>query len=97
MAEKKEEFPFGTPQEHKLMCEKHNLMPIDVTCEDCGKFICSTCVKEEHKVYNWQTIQTAAILITRGLLKILNKIEENVIQRMDKTIKRTFEEMTEDK
>lgn len=97
MAEKKEEFPFETPQEHKLMCEKHNLMPIDVTCEDCGQFICSTCVKEEHNDHNWQTIQTGTIFITRAILKSLNKIEEYDIQRIEKTIQRTFEEMTENK
>ena len=34
MAEKEKEYPLGTPQEHTLMCEKHDLMPIDVTCED---------------------------------------------------------------
>ena len=43
------EYPLGTPQEHVLMCEKHVLMPIDVTCEDCEGFICSKCAKEDHK------------------------------------------------
>ena len=38
MANKEEEFPLGNPQEHALMCEKHALRPIDVTCEDCEEF-----------------------------------------------------------
>ena len=46
MADKEEEYPLGTPQEHALMCEKHALVPIDITCEDCEEFICSKCAKK---------------------------------------------------
>ena len=63
------EYPLGTPQEHAFICEKHALMPIDVTCEDCGEFICSKYAKEDHKDHDWITISTAATLRTRGLLK----------------------------
>ena len=87
MAEK-EEYPLGTPQEHVLICEKHDLMPIDVTCEDCEEFICSKCVKENHKGHDWITISTAATLKTRGLLESLKKIEEEDIQLMDKKIQK---------
>lgn len=74
MAEKEEEENLlATPQEHALMCEKHYLMPIDITCEDCEDFICSACAKENHKEHNWQTIQTAASLKARGHLKSLRK------------------------
>ena len=65
MAEKEEECILETPQEYVLMCEKHNSMPIDITCEDCEEFICSKCVKEAHKEHNWITISTAATLRTR--------------------------------
>ena len=81
-----EEYPFGTPQEHVLMCEKHALMPIDITCEDCEEFICSKCVKEDHKDHDWITISTAATLRTRGLLKANTKIEEEDIKQIDEKI-----------
>ncbi|XP_078312762.1 uncharacterized protein LOC144619210 [Crassostrea virginica] len=93
----KEEYPFGTPQEQALMCENHNLMPIDVTCEDCEEFICSKCAKEDHKDHNWITISTAAVLKTRGLLKSLTKIEEEDIQQMNKEIEKASQQIEENK
>lgn len=99
MADKKrEEERFSdTPQEHSLMCERHYLMPIDVTCEDCETFLCSTCVKEDHTDHNWQTIHTAATLRTRGLLKFLTKIDENDIQQIDEKIKLASRQLEENK
>ena len=97
MADKEEEFPLGTPQEHALMCEKHTLMPIDVTCEDCEAFICSKCAKEDHKDHDWITISTAATLRTRGLMKSLRKIEEEDIQKLDEKIQRASQQMEENK
>ena len=88
MAEAKEEYTLGTPQEHVSMCEKHKLMPIEIICEDCDKFICSNCVKEDHKDHNWNTIITAATLITRGLMKSIKKFEEEDIKKIDERIKR---------
>ena len=87
----------GTPQEHVLICEKHDLMPIDVTCEDCEEFICSKCVKENHKGHDWITISTAATLRTRGLLKSLKKIEEEDIQLMDKKIQKASQLLEKNK
>ena len=49
VAAMEKEYPLGTPQEHVFMCEKHVLIPIDVTCEDCEGFIFSKCAKEDHK------------------------------------------------
>ena len=92
-----EEYPFGTPQEHVLMCEKHALMPIDITCEDCEEFICSKCVKEDHKDHDWITISTAATLRTRGLLKAMTKIEEEDIQQIDEKIQEASQQMDENK
>ena len=87
----------GSPQVHTLMCEKHYGMSIDVICEDCEEFICSSCVKEGHKDHNWQKIQTGATLNTRELLKSLTKIEEDGIQQIDKNIQRVSQEMDENK
>ena len=95
MAEKKEEYPLGTPQEHALICEKHNSMPIDIICEDCEDFICSKCVKEDHKDHNWDTITSAATVKTRGLLNSLNKIEKEFISRLDEQIHNVNEKMKE--
>ena len=97
MAAKEEEYPLGTPQEHALMCEKHALMPIDVTCEDCEEFICSKCVKEDHKDHDWITISTAATLRTRGLLKAMTKIEEEDIQHIDRKIQKASQQIKENK
>ncbi|XP_022336027.2 uncharacterized protein LOC111132502 [Crassostrea virginica] len=93
----KEEFPWGTPQEHALICKKHDLMPIDVTCEDCEEFICSKCAKEDHKDHDWDTISTAATLRTRGLLKAMTKIEEKDIQQIDEHIQKASQQMEENK
>ena len=89
MAEAKEEYILGTPQEHVSMCEKHHLMPIEIICEDCEKFICSKCVKEDHTDHNWNTTVTAATLTARGLMKSMTKIEEEDIKKIDERIKRT--------
>ncbi|XP_078336959.1 uncharacterized protein LOC111132501 [Crassostrea virginica] len=97
MADKEEEFPLGTPQEHALICEKHDLMPIDVTCEDCEEFICSKCAKEDHKDHDWDTISTAATLRTRGLMKAMTKIEEKDIQQIDEHIQKASQQMEENK
>ena len=96
MAEK-EEYPFGTPQEHALICEKHSSMPIDFICEDCEDFICTKCVKEDHKDHEWDTITTAATLKSRGLLKTLSKIEEEDIQQMDENIEKVSKQMKKNK
>ena len=97
MASKEDEYPLGTPQEHVLMCDKHKLMPIDVTCEDCEEFICSKCAKEDHKDHDWITISTAATLRTRGLLKAMTKIEEEDIQQIDRKIQKVSQQMEENK
>ena len=55
-----EEYALGSSQEHALICEKHNAMPMDVICEDCEDFICTKCVKEDHKDHDWDTITSAA-------------------------------------
>ena len=88
MADKEEEYPLETPQEQVLLCGKHEFMPIDMTCEDCEEFICSKCVKEDHKDHDWIPIPTAAILRKRGLLKAMTKIEEENIQHIDEKIQK---------
>jgi hypothetical protein len=59
MAESKPEPRLGTPQKHLPMCDKHSEL-IDIFCEDCDKFICTDCVKTDHKDHNWVTIVKAA-------------------------------------
>ena len=88
MAEKGEEYPLETQQEHALMCEKHDLMPVDIICEDCDKFICSKCVKEDHKEHCWDTLSTASTLKRRGLLKSMKKIEKEDIRRLENDIEK---------
>ena len=93
MAVREEEYPLGTPQEHVLMCEKHDLIPIDMTCEDCEEFICNKCAKEDHKDHNWITISTAATFRTRVLLIAMRKIEEEDIQQIDEKIQIASQQM----
>ena len=95
MAEKEEGYPLGTPQEHALVCEKHNSMPIDIICEDCEDFICSKCVKEDHKDHNWDTITSVATAKTKGLLKSLNKVEKEFIKQLDEKTHTINEKMKE--
>ena len=91
------EYPLGTPQDLVLMCEKHALMPIDITCENCEEFICSKCAKEDHKNHDWITISTAATLKTRGLLKAMAKIEEEDTLQIDEQIQEASKQMEENK
>ena len=97
MAANIEEFPLGTRQEHALMCHKHELMPIDITCDDCEEFICSKCAKKNHKDHDWITISTAATLRIRGLLKAMTKIEEEDIQQIDAKIEEASQQMDKNK
>ena len=93
MAEKEETYLSETQLEHALMCEKHDLMPVDITCEDCEIFICSKCVKEDHKEHCWNTLSTAATLKRRGLLKSMKKIEEEDIQRLENQIEKASQQI----
>ncbi|XP_078312058.1 uncharacterized protein LOC111137468 [Crassostrea virginica] len=91
------EYPLGTPQDIVLMCEKHALMPIDITCENCEEFICSKCAKEDHKDHDWITISTAATLKTTGLLKAMANIEEEDTLQIDEQIQEASKQMEENK
>ena len=91
------EYPLGTPQEHALICDKHALMPIEVTCEDCEEFICSKCAKEDHKDHDWIPIPTAATLRTRRLLKAMTKIEEKDIKQIEEKIQEASKQMDKNK
>ena len=95
MTEKGKEYPFGTPQEQALTCDKHRSVPIDVICEDCEEFICSKCVKEDHKDQDWDTIHTAVTVKTRGPLKVLNKAAREFIQQLDEKVHMVNEKMKE--
>lgn len=46
MAHGNEDYLLGSPQVDVLECQNHEL-PIDVTCEDCEVFLCSTCAKKK--------------------------------------------------
>ena len=95
MAEKEEKKLLRTPQEHELFCKKHISMPIDIICEDCEVFICSKCVKEDHKDHEWDTIASAATVKTRGLLTSLNKVEKDFIKQLDEQIHKVNKKMKE--
>ncbi|XP_061169479.1 uncharacterized protein LOC133178803 [Saccostrea echinata] len=97
MAASKSKYPLGSPQEHIQMCQKHDF-PIDMVCEDCDVFICSTCAKSDHNGHNWVTQATAAIHRKRELLKYLRKIKKEQLPAIDEKIlkKKTENEGTYD-
>lgn len=55
MTQSGEEDAIRTPQEQTLTCEKHCL-PIELSCDDCEKVMCTECVKDEHRDHDWNTI-----------------------------------------
>ncbi|XP_078312771.1 uncharacterized protein LOC144619217 [Crassostrea virginica] len=94
MAHGNKTYPLGSPQVDVFVCQKHEL-PIDVTCEDCEEFICSTCVKKSHRKHNWRTISTATTLIKRGLIGSLENIEKTYIVQLDEEILRASQQIDE--
>ncbi|XP_062597507.1 uncharacterized protein LOC134258921 [Saccostrea cucullata] len=92
MAASKPKYSGGSPQEHIQMCEKHKDFPVDMVCEDCEVFICSTCAKSDHNEHNWVTQGAAASQIRRGLLEYLKNIKEQKLPTFDeKMIKKKSE------
>ncbi|XP_062596481.1 uncharacterized protein LOC134257926 [Saccostrea cucullata] len=67
------------------MCENHNL-PIDLVCEDCDEFICSTCVKTDHNGHDWVTLGVAASRRRKGLTEFLRNIKKGKLPQIDKKI-----------
>lgn len=94
MAAISSKYPLGSPQEHIPMCEKHN-MNIDITCEDCDKFICSQCAKTDHKDHDWKTIPTAGKLRRGELKKTLGKIKEKDVKTIEEKIRNEFKQFEE--
>lgn len=92
MVTRASEYPLGSAQVHIQMCEKHDLR-IDMTCEDCDKFICSQCAKTDHKDHDWKTIPTAGSLRRRELNEILRKIKEEDVKEMDEKIEKAAKQM----
>ncbi|XP_062602212.1 uncharacterized protein LOC134263865 [Saccostrea cucullata] len=96
MAASKPKFPLGSPQEHIVMCDTHDL-PIDVICEDCAEFICGNCAKSNHRDHNWKTLTTAATQRRRGMLKFLRKIKEEDLPGIDEKNEKVKKQITENK
>ncbi|XP_062586491.1 uncharacterized protein LOC134248082 [Saccostrea cucullata] len=83
MAASKPKYSGGSPQEHIQMCEKHKDFPVDMVCEDCEVFICSTCAKSDHNGHNWVTQGAAASQIRKGLMEYLKNIKEQKLPTVD--------------
>ena len=84
-----EEYPLGTPQEHALICEKHNSY-IDVSCEDCDEFMHTTFVKENHLDHEWNTLSTAANLKSE-------QFSHENIKKLDKKILRASDQIEDNR
>lgn len=83
-------------EEHIPMCKKHDLT-IDMICEDCGKLICSKCVKLDHMDHKWDTIAISASLRRRELKEYLLKITKEIIGQLDNKIEATAKQMEDNK
>ncbi|XP_062568794.1 tripartite motif-containing protein 75-like [Saccostrea cucullata] len=81
MATNAPESAIGTPQEHIPTCDKHSKR-IDILCEDCDEFICSKCVKTEHKDHNWDTLANVASQRREDLLTYLTEIKDEDIPKL---------------
>lgn len=81
MAASASEYPLLSAQECIPVCDKHYLK-IDITCDDCDKFICSKCAKTDHDDHDWKTIPTAGILRRKELQKTLDKVKEKNLKEI---------------
>lgn len=75
-------YPFGSAQKHIPICEKHDLTK-DITCEDCGEFICSECARTYHKDHDLKTISEAGMQWRRELNVTLSKVKEEDVKKME--------------
>ncbi|XP_062576216.1 uncharacterized protein LOC134238109 [Saccostrea cucullata] len=87
-------YPLGSPQEHIVMCESHDL-PIDVICEECEEFICGDCAKTNHRDHNWKTLSTAATQRRRNLLKFLRTIKEEDLSGIEEKNEKVTKQIAE--
>lgn len=93
MAEKENTLFDGTAQVDIKKCEEHNL-PLELSCESCEVFVCSTCVKTQHKDHDWQTIATAARIKRKEILESTKNMQEKIDQ-LDEVIQCTSKQSEE--
>lgn len=96
MADISPEYPLVSAQEHIPSCKKHNLT-LDITCEKCDEFICSTCAKTDHKDHNWKTNPTTGTQRRRELKKTLSRTKEKEVAEIDKMIEKTSKQMEDNR
>ncbi|XP_048729767.2 uncharacterized protein LOC125647119 [Ostrea edulis] len=94
MAESEPVYKFGSPQEHLPTCDKHTEL-IDMVCEDCDEFVCTDCVKTDHKDHNWVTLVKAASHRRRQLLGFIKTIKDGKLSDIDRKIENTSTKMKE--
>ncbi|XP_062619779.1 uncharacterized protein LOC134281307 [Saccostrea cucullata] len=87
MATNKPLHRLGSPQQHIPMCNEHNYF-LDIQCEDCDLFICSSCAKTDHKEHNWVTNATAASKRRKDIVqyRYLETIKEVNLSGIDEKI-----------
>lgn len=52
---------FGSPQVVVPTCEKHPEEYQNFFCNDCDEFICTECVKTDHRDHDWNTVRKISI------------------------------------
>lgn len=87
-------YPLGCPQEVVQVCNSHN-SPVDLTCEDCDCFICSTCAKTDHRDHNWSTESATANKRRRQLSAYLQRVREEELPAMHRKIEQSEKQKTE--
>ncbi|KAK3103030.1 hypothetical protein FSP39_015893 [Pinctada imbricata] len=70
------------------ICEEHDKKELHAYCKTCQKKICTTCIKEEHSIHDWETITEILREKKYSLPKECKEIRANQLQGLKKEIYR---------
>ncbi|KAK3100656.1 hypothetical protein FSP39_023220 [Pinctada imbricata] len=83
MATSSEEFQFALHT-----CENHDQKELIGYCKACQEKICSSCIKEEHAIHDWETITDILREKKRSLPKECNEIRTSQLPGLRKELSR---------
>ncbi|KAK3101063.1 hypothetical protein FSP39_000689 [Pinctada imbricata] len=79
-------------------CPEHAHEEIDMYCKTCEKYICSKCVKDEHKDHDWNTLKKISKELrneTVNRMSALVSVSESILAGTTEVLK-TLSSQTED-
>ncbi|XP_062592034.1 tripartite motif-containing protein 75-like [Saccostrea cucullata] len=83
-------------QESVQTCSKHTEI-IDIVCEDCDKFLCSQCVKNDHGYHKWVSLFRASAERRNEISRILGYIKKEKLPCIDDKLEKTSQQIEENK